>query len=147
MLVFGLGDGFRNQEIMTFGVLGLENNESGFYCTDLKQKKWIKLLKVLSKHNSPIHGRKIAIIIAIFFRMIFRWFPCTGPPLGGHEWSGQRGQDRWLQKTISGPRDFWYFPRTPDMMHIEIVRGLGKLHDVCLYQAQSKTYLGAPWRY
>ena len=29
MLVLGLGDGFKNQEIMDLGALGLSNNEIG----------------------------------------------------------------------------------------------------------------------
>ena len=71
MLVLGLGDGFKNPQIMEFGVLGLQNNESGFYYINLKRINSRKLLKVLFKHISPINGPKMAIIISIVIMQLF----------------------------------------------------------------------------
>ena len=67
MLVLGLGDGFKNPEIMDFEFWAFKVMKSGFYGTKLKQINSMKLLKVLFKHIPPINCSIMAIIITIFF--------------------------------------------------------------------------------
>ena len=67
----GLGDGFKNQEIMEFGDFDVEIMKSGFYSTNLEQINSRKLLNLLFKHVSQINDPKNVIIIPICFSMIF----------------------------------------------------------------------------
>ena len=55
MLVLGLGDGLKNQEIMEFGVWGVLM-KSWFYYTNLKQINSRKLLHLIFIHIFTING-------------------------------------------------------------------------------------------
>ena len=61
----------ENQKSWNFEVLMFEIMKSGFYCTNLKQINFRKLLNLLFKHISPMNGPEMAIIIPICFPMIF----------------------------------------------------------------------------
>ena len=73
MLVLGLGDGFKDQEIMKMKVLGVSNDEIGFYYTNLKREKSIKLLKVYVPHIWPKNGHNYCHMFSYDFPMIFLW--------------------------------------------------------------------------
>ena len=73
-LVLGLGDGFKNPEIMEFAVLGFSNNEIRILLYQYGAEKSIKLLKLLFKYIFTINGPEMTIIIPIIRPMIFLWF-------------------------------------------------------------------------
>ena len=59
------------QKPWKFEILMFKIMKSGFYYTNLKQKKSTKILKVLFKYNFTIKLPKMAIIIMISFPMVF----------------------------------------------------------------------------
>ena len=71
MLVVGLADGFKTQEIMEFGILVFKIMKSGFNCTNLEKINSRKLLNLLFQHISPINDLTNATIVPIVFPMSF----------------------------------------------------------------------------
>ena len=73
---WGLVTGSKIQKSWNLEFRAFKIMKAWFYDTNLEQinSRSRKLLKVLFKPISPINGPKIAIIIPIYFPMIFLWF-------------------------------------------------------------------------
>ena len=67
----GLGDGFKNQEMMEFEILMFKIMKSGFCYTNPEQIDSRKFLNLLCRHISLINNPRMTIIILMYFPMFF----------------------------------------------------------------------------
>ena len=81
--------------------------KSGFHYTKMKQKKSIKLLKIIFKYNFTIKLLKMTIISLLYFPMIFLWFSCAAEAM-------------WLLARCFGAP--WPSSLPPSMMVLRVLR-------------------------